>query len=104
MPMCKISGCREQAQPYGKRLCPEHEARRKAKAQAYFAKPKCEFCGTQHTDNKNNQGIPECPTCRNARWDREFEESKKNQIVDELMACSDLEELKNFIRFNILND
>jgi putative heme iron utilization protein len=37
MPQCKIDGCKEQAQPYGKRLCPEHEARRAAKAKAYFA-------------------------------------------------------------------
>lgn len=102
MPMCKISGCREQAQPYGKRLCPEHEITRAAKAKAYRSKPLCQFCRTQHTNNENNQGVPECPSCRNARHDREFEQSKKNQIVDELMECSDLEELKEFIRYNLL--
>jgi ribosomal protein L37AE/L43A len=102
MPQCKIDGCKEQAQPYGKRLCPEHEARRAAKAKAYFAKPKCAFCGTQHTDNKNDQGIPECPSCRNARFDREYEQSKKNGIVNELMACSDLDQLKNFILIHLM--
>jgi reverse gyrase len=102
MPICKISGCREQAQPYGKRLCPEHEARRAAKAKAYFAKPKCQFCGTQHTDNKNDYGVPECPTCRNERWEREEEHEKKAMIVKELMACSDLDQLKDFIRYNLL--
>jgi ribosomal protein L37AE/L43A len=100
--MCKISGCREQAQPYGKRLCPEHEARRKEKAKIYFAKPKCQFCGTQHTDNKNDQGIPECPTCRNARFERDLERAKKNAIFDELMICSTLDDLKAFIAVHLL--
>jgi ribosomal protein L37AE/L43A len=102
MPRCKISGCREQAQPYGKRLCPEHAKRRDEKRKIYFAKPKCEFCGTQHTDNKNDQGVPECPTCRNARWEREYEQNKKNQIVDELMDCKDVQELKLFILQHLL--
>ena len=102
MPLCKISGCREQAQPYGKRLCPEHEARRAAKAKAYFAKPKCQFCGTQHTENKNDQGVPECKSCRNDRFDREYEQSKKDAIVGELMDCSDLDQLKNFILIHLM--
>jgi len=48
----------------------------------FEAVAKCEFCGTQHTDNKNDQGVPECPSCRNARREREYEQNKKNQIVD----------------------
>jgi hypothetical protein len=102
MPQCKISGCKEQAQPYGKRLCTTHAKRREEKRKIYFAKPKCQFCGTQHTDNKNDLGVPECPTCRNARYEREHEQNKKNQIVDELMACSDLDELKEFVRYYLL--
>jgi hypothetical protein len=102
MPQCKISGCREQAQPYGKRLCPKHEAARATKAKAYFSKPKCQFCGTQHTDNKNDLGAPECPTCRNDRLVKDAAHAKKNQIVNELMTCSSLDELKDFIRYRLL--
>ena len=102
MPQCKISGCKEQAQPYGKRLCPEHAKRREEKRKLYFAKPKCEFCRTQHTDHKNDQGVPECPTCRNARFERDYERSKETAIVDELMGCSTLDELKAFILVHLM--
>jgi len=102
MPQCKIDGCREQAQPYGKRLCPQHEVTRAAKAEAYRSKPLCEFCRTQHTMGVNGQGVPECPTCRNERHDRQYQQSKKNLLIDELMSCDDLDKLKEFIRYNLL--
>ena len=103
MPQCKINGCREQAQKYGKRLCPEHEASRAAKAKAYRSKPLCEFCRTQHTNNENVDGVPECPTCRNERLDREAVQEKRNSIIDRLEECSTIDELKSFIRHNLLN-
>ena len=102
MPQCKINGCRAQAQKYGKRLCPEHEASRAAKAKAYRSKPLCEFCRTQHTNNENECGVPECPSCRNARWEREAAQEKRNSIVDRLEECSTIDELKEFIRYEIL--
>ena len=105
MPQCKINGCREQAQKYGKRLCPEHEASRAAKAKAYRSKPLCEFCRTQHTLNVDEHfGKPECPTCRNARWEREAEQEKRNSIIDKLEECSTIDELKEFIRYEILGE
>ena len=102
MPQCKINGCREQAQKYGKRLCPEHEASRAAKAKAYRALPLCQFCKTQHTNNENVDGVPECPTCRNERLDREAAQEKRNSIIDRLERCSTIDELKWFIRYEIL--
>lgn len=103
MPQCKINGCREQAQKYGKRLCPEHEASRAAKAKAYRSLPLCQYCGTQHTGNVNNLNVPECPTCRNTRWEREEAREKRNSIIDDLEGCSTIDELKEFIRHNLLN-
>ena len=102
MPQCKIDGCREQAQKYGKRLCPEHEARRAAKAKAYRSLPLCTFCATQYTNNQTKFGEPECPTCRNKRWEREEAQEKTNAIIDKLEECSTIDELKEFIRYEIL--
>ena len=102
MPQCKINGCREQAQKYGKRLCPEHEARRAAKAKAYRELPLCQSCGTQHTKNENGYGAPECPTCRNERWERVLAQEKTNAIIDKLEECSTIDELKSFILTHLL--
>ena len=102
MPQCKINNCREQAQKYGKRLCPEHEARRAAKANAIWSLPLCQFCKTQHTNNENVDGVPECPTCRNERWDRRYREERQRDVMDRLDSCATLDELKEFIRHEIL--
>lgn len=104
MPQCKISGCREQAQPHGKRLCPEHAKRRDEKRKVYFAKPQCVFCRTQHTDLTNDAGVPECSTCRNERGIREEQSAAKTHIIEELMSCADIHQLKTFIIQHLLKD
>ena len=103
MPQCKRDGCREQAQPFGKRLCPKHEAERKARSAAYFSKPKCVFCGTQHTDRKDGLNRPECMTCYNERLERERAQDVERLKYDALDACRDTEDLKQWIRYYVLN-
>ena len=103
MPQCKRDGCREEAQPYGKRLCPKHEAERRARSAAYFAKPKCAYCGTQHTDREDAFGIPECTTCYNARLERERQWDREYLTRAGLRECNDIESLKAWLEHHLLD-
>jgi len=93
MPQCKRDGCREEAQKYGKRLCPKHEAERKERSARYFAKPKCTYCGTQHTDRTCPSGQPECGTCRNERLEQESLKSDWLSKVEDLESCKTVNDL-----------
>jgi hypothetical protein len=69
----------------------------------YFAKPKCIFCGTQHTERTDDFNRPECTTCYNTRLDQERAQHTERMKYDALDACRDIHDLKHWIRYYVLS-
>lgn len=98
MPKCKLSNCREEAVPYGKRYCPFHLAEYNRKQREYReraeAAPKCPDCGVAPL---LHEGYIRCRACQDHR-DQQERAAARQELFD---GIDTLEELKDWIRVNL---
>ena len=109
MPQCKVSGCREEAVPTGKRYCPAHKALYEAKQREYNEIQKtlrcCEDCGEKLSKTRHDAGEVKCGRCfqesEAARIESEEAGRRHREKMDrlaELDACETVSQLRDYIR------
>lgn len=98
MPKCKMSNCREEAVPFGKRYCPRHKAEYERKQREYAAIQRtlrdCECCGIKLSKTRHDAGETLCGDCAEVVR-KEYAEQRKQRAFDE---AATVEELKNWMR------
>lgn len=104
MPQCKISGCKEEAVPGGKRYCPFHKARWQERRKRELEKPQCAHCGKQRTNLKDEQGWPRCKTCENRMRKEARQQDRRWQIMNQFDGIDSLQEMKDFLYHYALDD
>ncbi len=109
MPKCKMSNCREEAVPYGKRYCPHHMQQYKRKQAEYAAISatlrQCACCGEKLTKTSHDRGDLMCRSCE----ERVTEEKLQNAYAEKRLArkrekdeaferANSVDELKDWIK------
>ena len=98
MPKCKMSNCREEAVPFGKRYCPRHKAEYERKRREYAEIQRtlrdCERCGVKLSKARHDAGETICGDCA-VVVRKEYSEQRKQRAFNE---AATVEELKNWMR------
>lgn len=113
MPKCKLSRCNEEALPTGKRYCRQHKAeylaKQKEQARIRETLPECTSCGDKLTLTAVRNGHTMCGECNTRK--EEMERACKaaeararveQRKLDQLDACTSIDELKQFIKNHLL--
>lgn len=106
MPKCKLSNCREEAVPYGKRYCPAHKAVYEAKKRAYAevaaTLPDCLDCGRKVSPNRASAGEIRCTDCGHRHEERRRRAVFEQERFEALDSAASVQEIKEWLARYVL--